>query len=104
MLNLTDDEREKMIQEEYPQFEFERYNISEDKTDKFFFENGGKWTYYDIPDFALGCIDDCTFPPPFEIGGKILQNYKEVEEWKNRHYVDSATDTNIRWRIKKKTK
>ena len=49
MLNLTDDERERMIQEEYPQFEFERYNISEDKTDKFFWENGQASLYMIYP-------------------------------------------------------
>lgn len=103
MLHITDDERERMIQEEYPQFEFERYNISEDKTDKYFFENGGNWTYYDIPDFALDYIDDCRYTPPFKVGDKPLENFKAVEDWKHRHYVDSATDTNIRWRIKKKT-
>ena len=101
MLHITDNEREEMIQSEYPQFEFERYNISEDIKDKFFWENGQAWTLYDIPDFALCRINDCTFPPPFEIGGKMLKDFKEVEDWKSRHYVGSETDT--RWRIKKKT-
>ena len=90
MLHITDDERERMIQEEYPQFEFERYNISEDKTDKFFWENGQAWTLYDIPNFALGRLDIFYRPP----------NPKDLEEWKSRHYVGSETDT--RWRIKKK--
>ena len=91
MLHITDDEREKMIQEEYPQFEFERYNISEDIKEKFFWKNGQAWTLYDIPDLAL-CRTDIFYRPP---------NPKEWEEWKSRHYVGSETDT--RWRIKKKT-
>ena len=89
MLNITDDERERMIQAEYPHLEFERYIIDEDEKDKFFWEWGETWTLYDIPDFAL-CRVDCLYSPP---------NPKEFKEWKEKHYVGNST--NIRWRLKR---
>ena len=89
MLNITDDERERMIQAEYPHLEFERYVIDEDEKDKFFWEWGETRTLYDIPDFAL-CRVGCLYSPP---------NPKEFKEWKEKHYVGNSTST--RWRLKR---
>lgn len=83
MLNLTVDEREKNLKKIYPNLK--RYTID--------FANDFLcwWDMYDMPMLAMFYLNiTCNSP----------DKPKDLERWKNEHYV--GRETNVRWDIIRK--